>query len=601
MARHEYRAGLVGNCAYNALVAENTEVLWMCLPRFDASFLFGSLLDVKKGGRFSVQPEEGNKEGGKKKTRYQQAYIEHTNVLETTVRAEGGCYQVTDFAPRFRLYDRHFKPLMFVRILRPVEGFVRIKVRCEPVGDYGERQLSSSHGSNHVRYHGLDDALRLTTNIPLLYITEQQNFVLEETKYLVLTYGLPLEAPLEETANHFLKKTIDYWTGWVRHISVPRLYQSAFIRSALVLKLHQYEDTGAVIASASMGLPEAPATPRTWDYRYCWIRDAHYTMKVFESIGHFEELERYFTYVLNLKREHGRYRPLYRISGEVLEGEKELPLSGYMNYGPVRLGNQATEHIQNDVYGQVLLALLPLYTDERFKQHYRRMPQGLVEDLLSSIERTLDEEDAGLWEFRQQKGLYCYTQLFHWAGAHAVQQMATVLKLNPLIRRAQRIQIAATKHIESCYVPEKGGYGRHPNDPRMDASTLQLITMGYLTDDRKKARAHLATIERELHAGKGLFYRYRHADDFGTPKTTFLVCAFWYAEALACLGMLDEARSHVEQLLGYANLHGLFSEDVDVTDGSQWGNFPQVYSHVGLLSALIRIDGLLQGPRFLSL
>lgn len=592
--RHEYAAGIIGNCAYSALVQKDTRVLWMCWPGFDSSFVFGALLDKKSGGEFAILPAEDAQ-----KVQFVQQYRENTNILETIVKSHTGSYKVTDFAPRFYLYGRYFKPLMLFRKIEKLQGQPRIRVICRPVGEYGKWKLTASMGSNHIRYHGLEDSLRLTANIPLTYLMEERSFVLEHTKYLVLTYGPPLEAPLEETAEHFLRQTTAYWYKWVRGIAVPRIHQVPFIRSALVLKLHQFEDTGAVIASTSMALPEAPQAGRNWDYRYCWMRDAYYTMQAFGSIAHFEELERYFQYLLNIARDGGRYRPLYRINGKPVFEETTLDLQGYRGNQPVRLGNQASDHIQNDVYGQVLLALLPLYSDQRLQNHYRELPYNLVEEALNMISKTMEEKDAGLWEFRNQMGWHCYTYLFHWAGAHAAEKIAHIVGNKRIAHKAERLQKAAAKKIEACYVKKKGGYAQKIGTTEMDASTLQLITMGYLKGDTSRSQKHLKALEKELQAPKGLFYRYRHADDFGLPKTTFLICAFWHVEALVCVGEIERALSQFEQLLTYSNHLGLFSEDVDEKNGSQWGNFPQAYSHIGLISAVARIDKRMDAPSFL--
>ena len=594
MRRHTYEAGIVGNCAYSALIQKDTRVVWMCLPKFDSSFIFGKLLDEEKGGEFAILPSESAK-----RVSFSQQYIENTNILETTVSSSEGSYRVTDFAPRFYLYNRYHKPLMLFRKIERLQGQPRVRVVCQPVAEYGAYRLTSSMGSNHIRYHGAGDSLRLTSSVSLSYLLSEQSFVLEDTKYLALTYGVPLEAPLEATSNEFLQKTTEYWRSWVMSISAPKIHQEVFIRSALTLKLHQYEDTGAVIASTTMGLPEAPNTGRNWDYRYCWMRDTYYTMHVLGAIGHYEELERYFRYLLNISREKSRYRPLYSVSGTPTPSEVILDLKGYKGNSPVRLGNQASEHIQNDAYGQVLLALLPLYSDRRLQIHYREMPYGLMEEALDMIAKTMEEKDAGLWEFRNQAGWYCYTYLFHWAGAHAAERISSIVNQKRIKLKAKILQRAAEEKIEACYCAEKKGYAQKIGSTELDASTLQLITMGYFRGNVSRAKAHLFALEKELQAPGGLFYRYRHADDFGTPKTTFLVCAFWHVEALACVGEIDRAIEQFEKLLSYSNHLGLMSEDVDEKDGSQWGNFPQVYSHVGLISALSRIDKHMDSPLFL--
>ncbi|MGN6640912.1 MAG: glycoside hydrolase family 15 protein, partial [Mucilaginibacter sp.] len=274
-------------------------------------------------------------------------------------------------------------------------------------------------------------------------------------------------------------------------------------------------------------------------------------------------------------------------------------LDGYMGNKPVRIGNQAYEHIQNDIYGQVMISLLPLYTDHRFIFSERKDSAKWINFLLDKIEKTIDEKDAGIWEFRNMANIHCYSNLFQWAGAASAEKMALTIQNSALAKRARVLKRKAANHIESCYDPKRKVYTNTANSPNLDASTLQLIMMNYLDPASKRAKDHLAALEKELKAEKGLFYRYLYKDDFGKPKATFLICAFWYVEALAAVGRIDDALREFENLLQFSNHLLLFSEDVDEQDGSQWGNFPQAYSHVGLMNAAYRIAMKLDKPIFL--
>lgn len=591
--RHTYRFGLVGNCAFLAYIDTRANVVWQCLPRFDSSFIFGGLLDPEKGGRFSISPQ-GDIEAES------QYYIENTNVLVTRFCTPQGDFEVIDHAPRFSRYDRSFKPLMLVRKIVRLSGSPQVVVRCEPRGDYGERKADVSLASNHLRYHGLDDAVRLNTNIPLTYVAQGNPFLLTETKYAVLTWGEPFEWPLEETCETYLKKTIDYWRTWVQRCTIPDIYQREVIRSALVLKMHQYEDTGAIIASGSTSLPEAPGAGRNWDYRYFWVRDSYYTLNALNSIGHFEELDRYSHYIQNLASSaHHGYQPLYSITGETQTIERELDLAGYLGNKPVRVGNAAFLQTQNDVYGQILLSLLPLYVDSRITHSKRLESRELARSVLAFIETKMQSPDAGLWEFRNMQNRHGYTYLFHWAGASAALKIGRVLKDKELVEKAIWLKDLAAEGLEGCYNPEIKAYCSYVGGSSLDASLFQLVTMGYLPSDSERAISHLKALEEGLRAKGGLFYRYRHADDFGLPEVAFLVCGFWYVRALTSVGRLDDAIHNFEQLLRYSNHLGLLSEDVDPTTGSQWGNCPQTYSHVGVINCAFDIWKKLNRPSFL--
>jgi GH15 family glucan-1,4-alpha-glucosidase len=593
MSKHTYDFGLIGNCAYMSLIRKDTNMVWLCWPRFDSSFVFGSLLDEQKGGEFSIKPTSENFHS-------HQYYQENTNVLVTEVECEEGCYRVTDFAPRFPQYDRYYRPLMVIRKIEPLSGDPRVRVCCEPVGDYGRLRLKRRRSSNHISFLGLEEEVRLTTNIPLSYILEDQHFVLNDVKYLVLTYGSPLEAPLENTAEQFLRNTVEYWQRWVKNTSIGGFYQAQVIRSALALKIHQYEDTGGIVAACTTSLPEAPGSGRNWDYRFCWMRDTYYILTSFNNIGHFEEMERYFNYIANISvKARDRYQPLYSISGERQLTEEELDLEGYLGNTPVRKGNDAYTHIQNDVYGQVLVALLPLYVDKRFIGAERTNSERIIYHTLQKIEDTMNEPDAGLWEFRNFAQHHTYTHLFHWAGSHAALKVARYLKDEKMASLTSRLMAESGRKIEAAFDGKRCVYTNAIGSPHLDASSLQLINMGYLDHDSELARRHLQNIEKELKTPNGLLYRYRHEDDFGEPETTFLICTFWYIEALACVGRVEEAIQAFEKVLPYANHLGLLSEDVDAATGSMWGNFPQAYSHVGLVNAAYRIERKIDRPNFL--
>jgi glucoamylase len=592
MPVHKYNMGVIGNCSYLAYIDTRADIKWMCLPRFDSSFLFGSLLDEENGGHFYIRPTNEN-------ARVHQYYIPNTNVLCTEFTCSDGKFVVIDCAPRMRIYERQFRPLMLVRKIQLLEGTPAVTICCDPRGDYGKLIPESVIGSNHIRYLNLDQQVRLTTDVPLTYIQKEKSFVLDQDRYLVLAYGEPMEAPLKETAEEFIRKTTEDWQSWIKSSYLPDIYQEEIIRSALVLKMHQYEDTGGIIASGSTSLPEFHDSTRNWDYRYCWFRDAHYTLRAFNQIGHFEELEKYFDFIYNiLHNATDSLQPLYSIGGDKKLYEITLDLSGYLDNKPVRIGNKAYVQSQHDVYGQVLVSLLPLYSDKRLLFVKKSSYQRIVPWLLSQIERTLSLPDSGLWEFRKAEQVHTYTLLFHWAGAKAAYKIAALFNDQSLMSKASRVAIAADQLIQKTYDPVRLLYTQAIGSANLDASTLSMITMDYLDHRSDTAKNHIIALEKELLAENGLFYRYKHYDDLGFPESTFLVCAFWYVDALACVGRIDDAIHNLNQLLAFSNDLGIFSEDA-TTDGSQWGNFPQTYSHVGLINAACRIARKLDKADFL--
>ena len=559
---------------------------WLCWPRPDSSFVFGPLLDEQRGGAFTIEAIHGKP--------VTQAYVDATNVVRTRFEADDGVFELYDFAPRFEQFGRYFRPTMIVRVLRLIEGAPLVRVCCKPVYDYGETVARRWLASNHIAYQDLPAPLRLTTNLPLLHVCDARPFVLTHDAHLALTWGQPIEDHLEETCERFLQRTIEYWHGWVKHTRIPREYQREVIRSALVLKLHQYEDTGALLAATTTSLPEFPGSGRTWDYRYCWLRDAYFTLDAFERIGHLEEREKFLMYLRNVAAGHGAVlRPVYTLAGDSDMEERVLPqLSGYRGEGPVRVGNQAREHVQNDVYGEMILAISRVLLDVRL----RAQPQldgtlALLRNLLAQIDATLREPDAGPWELRGTKQLHAFTLLTHWAGARRAAEVGRELGDQELAAMGDRLAAAARTILdEQCWSAKKGAYTQAAGRDDLDAVMLLAMHFRFMTGEDPRARTHVDAIARELRLGPLLLRRYAVPDDFGIQESAFTVVSFWLAEALFMVGRRDDARALFDHLLSLHNGLGLYSEDLLVQSGAQSGNFPQTYSHVGLINAAFRLS-----------
>ncbi len=581
--QHKYDMGIIGNCEELAYIDKTTNVKWLCWPRFDSSYVFGSLLEESQG-EYYVRPATDNYKS-------RQFYLENTNILCTEFEGDDYKFKVYDFAPRFLNFERYYKPLMLFRKVEIVEGQPKIKVVCNPVNGNTHEKIHKSKGSNHIRYFGFKEEVRLTTNIPLTYVLEEKDFVATQSYYLVLSWGIPLEAPLETTFESFFEKTKTYWHRWVESCAIPTIYQKETIRSALILKLHQYEDTGAIIAAGTTSLPESPGSTRNWDYRYCWIRDSHYTLDALASLSHFDEMEKFSTFIEQVACINPELiQPVFGIDGRENLDEKEVNLTGYLGNKPVRIGNNAFLQIQNDVYGQILLSIFYLYYDQRLINRKKRFPRELVLRLLNNIVSKMDEPDAGLWEFRTIGLKHCYTYLFHWAGASAALKLGELYKADDVKDLAKKVRDESSRIISEFYDPKRGYHSMSPDGNYMDASLLQLINMGYLDPKSKEAKLLVENIERTLKIKDGYLLRYNHEDDFGKAEVAFLICSFWYVEALARIGRIDEAITYFEDLLKSGNHLGLLSEDVDPHNNSQWGNFAQTYSHVGLIHCAFVID-----------
>lgn len=540
--------GIIGNCQYNALIDAHGDVKWLCFPRFDSSFVFGSLLDEELGGEFSVNAltmEDHRKLKGKP------SYIENTNILKTTFKTPEGKFELIDFAPRFRNYERYYRPTMMIRILRPIQGSPVVKVKCSPRYDYGLNQPKAHVGSNHIEFLGVDAKVRLTTNISLSYVQEEKPFVLNETKYLVFTWGPALEAPLEDTCEVFLVKTREYWKRWIKHTQVPTRFQKEVIRSALVLKLHQFEDTGAIIASTTTSIPEAKNTSRNWDYRFCWLRDAAFALLSLQQLGQFEEMEGFENYLMNIAESSGRdLQPLYSISGDsVLEEKELLYLEGYESHKPVRVGNKAYEQVQYDIFGEMIMALSPLFLDHRFRSEEPKKEQfRLIGNLVHQIEKTLDAPDSGIWELRNTQQIHCFTVLMHWVGLKIAAKVAREYKDKRFSTKLETLIKDSEKIIEkNFWNPKIKAYTQSAKTEHLDASLLMMVNFGYLKKDNPKSHQHVNQIMKQLTAKNGLLFRYKHEDDFGKPDSAFTICSFWLVEALCRLDRKKEANQLFEK------------------------------------------------------
>ncbi|MFL5598440.1 MAG: glycoside hydrolase family 15 protein [Gemmatimonadaceae bacterium] len=583
--------GLIGNGTIAALIDAVGEIKWACFPRLDGDPMFCSLLRKSAErddelGMFAIELVDG--------VRTEQEYLVNTPILVTkSYDADGGAIEITDFAPRFRQFGRLFCPTMLVRQVRRIGGSPRIRVRMRPAHDYGCDRPRTTIGSNHIRYYGGPVVLRLTTDASTTAILEENAFFLEDSATLILGPDETVSGAVEEVARHFLEETSWHWREWVRMLAIPFEWQDAVIRAAITLQLNVYEDTGAIIAAATTSIPEAPNTPRTWDYRYCWIRDAYFVVNALNRLGATRTMERYLAFILNIVAgaEEGRLRPLYGINGRLAPDERVAEcLSGYRGMGPVRIGNQAHRQVQHDVYGAAILAAPHVFFDRRL---VRRGDESLfpkLEALGEQAAKLFDQPDAGIWELRGKLRVHTFSSVMCWAGADRLSRIAAHLGMHDRAKywrgQADRMHAVISQRSWNARL---GSFVGTMDGDTLDASLLRLNEVGFLAADDPRFTGTVAAIEKELRRGDFIF-RYSEQDDFGTPENAFLVCTFWYINALAAIGRRDEARALFENVLAHRNSHGLLAEDIDPVTGELWGNFVQTYSMVGIIDSAIRLS-----------
>lgn len=570
--------GLIGNCQISALVRRDGAIVWCCMPRFDSEPVFAKLLDEADGGAFTIAPAD--RRAGI------QRYLPNTNVLETRFEGADGTFRVLDFAPRFMQHERGFRPTKLLRVVEPLSGTPRVRVTCDPVLGWSRSRPRRELGSNHIAFKGYDAELRLTTNASLSYL-DGEPFALTTTKHFVLAWGAPVEEALEPLCERFLRETVKYWQQWVKHCDVPSIYQEEVIRSALALKLHCFEDTGAIVAALTTSIPEAPGSGRTWDYRYCWLRDAYYTLGALRLLGHFEEREQFLQFLLNVAASAPdlELAPLYRVDGKDDLDERVLhDWPGYCGETPVRTGNAAALHKQHDVFGEMVLALTPLFLDARFREQVTPPVLDLVMRLTRKAVSVAGQPDAGIWEYRSEWRPQTFSSLMCWAAADRMHRIAmhhSPADAAEFAENAQQIRgeilTRAVHPIRGCLVADYGG-------TEVDAALLQAVTLRLLRSDDPRLHSTVNVIQADL-AQEGWLRRYRTDDGFGVPAVAFMLCTFWLIEALARLGRNAEARALMDRVREVQSPLGLLSEDVDPLTHTMWGNFPQAYSHVGLIHA----------------
>ena len=578
----------IGNSNIAALIDRSGAIVWMCWPRIDGDPVFSALVDGEKpqSGFFSIELDEAGTG--------EQSYLRNTAVVRTVLSTPSGAsVAITDFAPRFIQHDRRFRPPMIIRRVEPLGGMCRVRVRLRPRIGYGGVEAQGVGGSNHVRFGAGAVSFRLTTDASVTHVLNESAFVLSRPLTFILHPDETLEDSVARVGRDFLEQTCDYWSRWVRQLSVPFEWQEAVIRAAITLKLCSFEETGAIVAALTTSIPESNGSERNWDYRYCWLRDAYFTVHALNRVGATATMERYIDYVTNIiALEKGpSLRPLYSIVAEnSLDERVASALKGYRDHPPVRVGNAAVEQEQHDVYGSVLLAASQMFFDERLPRLGDEALFHMLEPLgMRALERALPP-DAGIWEYRGRTRVHTHSAALCWVACDRLARIARRLNLDDRARMWRESADRLREEIlRRAWNEELKLFAGSLDGSEIDASSLLLHELGLVAANDPRFIATVETIGARL-AHHGHLHRYAEADDFGVPEVAFTSCTFWYVDALAAIGRVDDARALFEDLLTRRNHVGLMSEDIDPTTGVLWGNFPQTYAMAGLIVAATRLS-----------
>jgi GH15 family glucan-1,4-alpha-glucosidase len=576
---------VIGNNRVAALLDTSARLVWWCFPRFDGDPVFCRLLSGDEEKGFSDILLSGF-------VKSESRYAVNTAIVVTVLSAaDGSQVRITDFAPRFRNYDRMHHPPQLMRLIEPIAGLPQIIVRVRPCQHHGKEVKRRVAGSNHITY-GEPAILRLTTDAPLAYIEAETPFALTRRLHLILGPDEPFEGQPEATLRDFERRTRAYWQEWVRRLSIPYEWQEATIRAAITLKLSSFEETGGIVAALTTSLPESPQSGRNWDYRYCWLRDAYFVVKALNRIGATRAMEDFITYILSIAgSDEETLRPCYGIVPSSDLTEWIAPdLKGYQNHGPVRFGNAAAAQMQHDAYGSVILSAVPMFFDRRLPQPGGEPLFRLIEKMALKCAELALKPDAGIWEYRGRARIHTHSAAMCWAGLARAGAIGARLGLT---RRAgywnERADQVGRAILERCWNEKRQAYAAGADTDDMDASVLLLPELGLIDAEDPRFVSTMAAIEQDLVHGRHVL-RYAAADDFGLPEAEFLVCRFWLIDALALVGRREEARERFADALTLRNQYGLFAEDIHRDTGELWGNFPQTYSMAGLISSAARLS-----------
>ena len=576
---------LIGNSCTAALVDRNARIVWWCFPYFDSDPVFSRLLadDEEKG--FCEVTLTGLAET-------ESRYVRNTAIVETILTdANGHKARVVDFAPRFQRFEREYRPPQIIRRIEPLSGLPRIVIRVRPTHNYGRPTKNFVVGSNHIRYIGGAQVLRLTSDAPLSYIVNEIAFPLTRPVNLIFGQDDPFLSAIDTTSREFLDRTHEHWLTWVRNLAVPFEWQSAVVRAAVTLKMCSFMETGAIIAAHTTSIPEAPSSTRTWDYRYCWLRDAYFVVDALNRLGATQTMESYINYITTIATDGKDMSPVHSIVPfSSLEETIEPDLKGFLGYGPVRVGNQAASQTQNDVYGSVVLAATQMFVDERLPQMGDEALFRLLEALGESALARAFEPDAGLWEYRTRSRPHTYSATLCWAACDRLAGIARRLKIADRAKYwAANARPLRERILAEAWDEKRGALTGAFGEPDLDASVLLVAELGLISASDERFVKSCDTIGRELIRNK-LVMRYTTPDDFGRPETAFLACNFWYADALSQIGRAAEARELFELILASRNAYGLLSEDIHPDTGELWGNLPQTYSMAGIINTATRLS-----------
>lgn len=581
--------GVIGNMQTCALVSPHGSVDWWPVPNLEDPSLFSRILDAHKGGYFRIAPMGEHD--------VERTYLDRTNVLCTVFETDSGRVTLTDFMPVWEGSPRQESPPAIFRRVACRDGQVDLGFEFAPRFDYGRGDTHLDTVSGGVRAVGRENRAFLSVDNSLPYTVDDTlargSLSLSSGDRTWLTVRWEETPDPSKTGRRLLADTVEYWRDWVhdckavRHTFGGRWHENV-VRAELALKLLIYE-SGAVASGATTSLPEDVGGVRNWDYRFNWLRDAAFTMQALYNLGHDREMRAYLSWFLDLCHANNpsQLQPLYGLEGKTELTERQLEhLDGYRGSRPVRVGNAAVGQRQLDIYGDVVLAI---YESTRFDRDlFDDDDWPVVRDIVEYVCEVWDEPDSGIWEVRHGPQQFVYSKVMCWVALDRGIAIAEDMGFDAPIERWRDVKasIKATV-LDRGYNDERQTFVRTFDGDDLDATGLLLPAFGFLPfDDERVQRTVDATIE-ELEDEHGLVRRYRCDDGLPGDEGAFLWCSFWLVDILALTGRTEAARTRFEDLVGYTGTADLLAEEVDPATGELRGNYPQAFSHVGLVNSAL--------------